>query len=64
VVGIYGKKGEKDAGVLLSTGYSYADFQDKLANGKSAEYTVYVPVPKDFDKSKYEYDVLVKGQKP
>lgn len=64
VVGIYGKKGEKDAGKLLSTGYGYADFQDTLANGKSAQYTVYVPIPTDFDKTKYEYDVIVKGQKP
>ncbi len=64
VVGIYGKKGEKDAGKLLTTGYAYADFQDTLANGKSAQYTVYVPVPKDFDKTKYEYDLIVKGQKP
>jgi hypothetical protein len=64
VVGIYAKKGEPDAGKLLTTSYGYADFQDTLANGKSAEYTVYVPVPTGFDKSKYEYDIIVKGQKP
>jgi len=64
VVGVYGKKGEKDAGKLLTTGYGFADFQDTLANGKSAQYTVYVAIPTDFDKTKYQYDLIVKGQKP
>ena len=64
VVGIYGKKGTTDAGKLLATGYGYADFTDNLAKGKSAPYTVYVSIPKDFSKDNYEYDTFVKGHTP
>ena len=49
---------------LVSTSYSYADFSGNLADGKSAQFTVYVSIPDGFNKDDHEYDVLVKGRKP
>ncbi len=64
IVGIYGKKGQPDADKLVAMGYSYADITEKLANGKTADYTVYVPIPKDFNMDNYEYAIVVKGKQP
>jgi hypothetical protein len=64
IVGIYGKKGQPDENKLVATGYSYADITDKLAAGKSATYTVYVPIPKDFSIDNYEYEVRAWGRQP
>ncbi len=64
MVGIYGKTGEKDEGQIVATGYSYADITDTLADGKTATYTVYVPIPEGFNIDTHEYRIVVKGQKP
>ncbi len=64
MVGIYGKKGQPDENKLVAMGYSYADITDTLANGKTADFTVSVPIPKDFNIDNYEYDILVKGKQP
>jgi hypothetical protein len=64
MVGLYGKKGQPDEGKLVATGYTYADIKDTLAKGKTAEYTVYVPIPKDFNIDNFEYEIVVKGKQP
>jgi hypothetical protein len=64
IVGIWPKKGQPDAGQVLAMGYSYADISDKLAKGKSADFTVYVPIPKGLNIDNYEYGMIAKGHAP
>lgn len=49
---------------ITTMGYSYADITDKLADGKSADYTVYVPIPEGMNIDDYEYTVTAKGTRP
>ena len=64
MVGIYAKQAQAGANPLLATNYAFADIKDKLADGQTAPYTVYVPIPKGFNIDNYEYRIVVKGKRP
>jgi len=64
MVSIYAKQAQAGANALLATNYAFADIKDKLADGQTAPYTVFVPIPKGFNIDNYEYRIVVKGKRP
>jgi hypothetical protein len=49
-------------GVLIATDYDW--IFDDIADGASAEYTVYVSTPEGFDPETAIFDIIVKGERP